>query len=66
MEQEIKKPDSKKAYLIAIKVIIGLAFLVFGVAAMLKWLPALLVLIKGLIGIIFIMIGLVILAVAKD
>jgi hypothetical protein len=70
MAEEIKKEeekfDVKKTFWTIFKVILGLAFLVLGVLAIIKWLPDLLTLIKGGIGLFLILAGLITLAIAKD
>ena len=49
-----------------VKVVIGLAFLVLGILALIRWLPALLIVGKGCIGLFLILIGVITLAIAKD
>lgn len=49
-----------------IKVIVGLGFLVLGILALIRWLPALLIVGKGCIGLFLILAGVVTLAIAKD
>lgn len=49
-----------------IKVVIGLGFLVLGILALIRWLPALLIVGKGCIGLFLILAGVVTLAIAKD
>jgi uncharacterized membrane protein len=66
IKQEEKKVDVKKAISTIFKVILGLAFLVLGVVAIIKWLPQLLSVIKGCIGLFLILAGLITLAIAKD
>ncbi len=58
--------ESKKAVSTFVKVVIGLAFLVLGVLAILKWLPQLLSLVQGSIGLFLILAGIITLAIAKD
>lgn len=65
-KQEEKKVEAKKVISTIFKVILGLAFLVLGVLAIIRWLPQLLSLIKGCIGLFLILAGLITLAIAKD
>jgi len=58
--------EGKKAVSTFLKVIIGLAFLVLGVLAILRWLPQLLTLMQGSIGLFLILAGIITLAIAKD
>ena len=66
IKQEEKKVDIKKTLSTIFKVILGLVFLVLGVLAIIRWLPALLSVIKGCIGLFLILAGLITLAIAKD
>lgn len=66
IKQEEKKVDIKKTLSTIFKVILGLVFLVLGVSAIIRWLPALLSVIKGCIGLFLILAGLITLAIAKD
>ncbi|MCX5711901.1 MAG: hypothetical protein NTY47_02375 [Candidatus Omnitrophica bacterium] len=72
MAEETKKEcgcgcgsGSKMAGTLA-KVVIGLVFLVLGILALIRWLPALLIVGKGCIGLVLILAGIVTLAIAKD
>ena len=58
--------EGKKAVSTFVKVIIGLAFLVSGVLAILRWFPQLLILVQGSIGLFLILAGIITLAIAKD
>jgi hypothetical protein len=48
------------------KVILGIAFLVVGVAAVLRWGKLLIMIIKGCIGLFLILAGVITLAIAKE
>jgi len=58
--------EGKRAVSTFLKVIIGLAFLVLGVLAILRWFPQLLILVQGSIGLFLILAGIITLAIAKD
>jgi hypothetical protein len=58
--------DLKKKLGKLFKVILGLGFLVFGGAAILRFWPELLLMIKGSSGLLFMMVGVIILAIAKE
>jgi len=58
--------EGKKAVSTFLKVIIGLAFLVLGVLAILRWFPQLLIIVQGSIGLFLILAGIITLAIAKD
>ncbi|MFA5310754.1 MAG: hypothetical protein WC355_00315 [Candidatus Omnitrophota bacterium] len=72
MAEEIKKEEKcccvqgKKVISTILKVILGLVFLGLGVAAILRWWPALLMIIKGSIGLFLILAGIITLAIAKE
>ncbi|MCM8780712.1 MAG: hypothetical protein NC908_02160 [Candidatus Omnitrophica bacterium] len=66
VKQEEKKTDVKKILWTIFKVILGLAFLVLGVLAIIRWWSELLVVIKGCIGLFLILAGIVTLAIARD
>jgi len=67
LKQEEKKcTEGKRAVSAFLKVLIGLAFLVLGVLAILKWLPQLLALVQGSIGLFLILAGIITLAIAKE
>lgn len=66
MAEELKQESGgKKAISTILKVILGLAFLVLGIMALISWRGALILLIKGSIGLFLILTGLIILATAK-
>ena len=58
--------EGKRAVSTFLKVIIGLAFLVLGVLAILRWFPQLLIIVQGSIGLFLILAGIITLAIAKD
>ncbi len=72
MAEEIKKElgcccgSGSKMIGTLIKVALGLAFLILGILALIRWLPALLIVGKGCIGLFLIMVGVITLAIAKD
>lgn len=66
VKQEEKKEQASKVMSTILKVVLGIAFLVLGVLAILRWLPQLLMIIKGCIGLFFILAGVITLAIAKE
>ena len=57
---------SKTTFSALLKVILGIAFLILGGLAILKWWGALLLIVKGCIGLFLILIGVITLAIAKE
>jgi len=66
MTDEVKKVDSKKVVSALFKVALGLAFLVLGGLAVIRWWKDLLVVFKGCIGLFVILAGVITLAIAKE
>lgn len=66
VKQEEKKAEGKKIFSVALKVVLGLVFLLLGLLAIIKWLGALLLVIKGCIGLFLILAGIITLAIAKE
>lgn len=66
VKQEESKTDVKKIASTIFKVILGLAFLVLGVWAVMSWWKDLLLVIKGCIGLFLILAGIITLAIAKE
>lgn len=69
MAEEVKqekKTDVKKLMSTLFKVVLGLAFLLLGAIAILKWWPQLVDLVKGCIGLFLILAGIITLAIAKE
>lgn len=66
VKQEEKKTDPKKLFSTALKVILGLVFLLLGVLAVKIWFGALLTVVKGCIGLFLILAGIITLAIAKE
>lgn len=66
VKQEESKTDVKKIASTIFKVILGLAFLVLGVWAVMSWWNDLLLVIKGCIGLFLILAGIITLAIAKE
>ncbi|MDD5097091.1 MAG: hypothetical protein PHU59_01165 [Candidatus Omnitrophica bacterium] len=58
--------DPKKTLSTLLKVVLGLAFLVLGGLAILKWWAALLMIVQGCIGLFLILAGVITLAIAKE
>ncbi len=56
----------KKALSTLLKVVLGLAFLVLGGLAILKFWPDLLVMVRGCVGLFLILAGVITLAIAKE
>ncbi|MFH1191216.1 MAG: hypothetical protein V1670_03360 [Candidatus Omnitrophota bacterium] len=65
-DAEKKCGDSKKTLAALFKVVLGLAFLVLGGLAILKWWEPLLIIVKGCIGLFLILAGVITLAIAKE
>lgn len=57
---------ANKAFSALFKIILGVAFLVLGGLAVLKWWKALLLIVKGCIGLFLILAGVITLAIAKE
>jgi len=66
VKQEEKKTDVKKIFSTIFKVILGLAFLLLGVLAIMRWMGNLLVVIKGCVGLFLLLAGMITLAIAKE
>lgn len=66
VKQEEKKVDAKKAIFTALKVILGLVFLVLGVWAIAAWWTDLLHVIRGCIGLFLILAAVITFAIAKE
>lgn len=66
LKQNESKQDGKKMLSTIFKVILGLAFLVIGVAAVIKWWIDLVIVFKGCIGLFLILAGIITLAIAKE
>lgn len=65
-QEEKKCAETKKVMSTLLKVLLGLAFLVFGVLAILKWWAQLLALVQGSVGLFLILAGIITLAIAKE
>lgn len=66
VKQEETKTDVKKIFSTILKVILGLAFLVLGVVAIVSWWSNLLMVVKGCLGLFLILAGVITLAIAKE
>lgn len=66
VKQEEKKTDVKRVLSTILKVVLGLAFLALGLAAVIIWKKDLFVVIKGCIGLFLILAGIITLAIAKE
>jgi hypothetical protein len=66
VKQEEKKAQASNVMSTIFKVILGIAFLVLGVLAVLRWLPQLLTIVKGCVGLFLILAGVITLAIAKE
>lgn len=65
-KQEEKKVEASKIFSTILKVILGLAFLILGVLAILRWWMYLKVVVLGCIGLFLILAGIITLAIAKE
>lgn len=66
IKQEEAKCAAKNIVGTVIKVILGLALLVLGVGAVIRWWQPLLTVVKGCIGLFLILAGIITLAIAKE
>lgn len=66
LKQEEKKVDVKKILWTIFKVVLGLAFLVLGVGAVIRWFVSLKIVFEGCIGLFLILAGIITLAIAKE
>lgn len=66
VKQEEKKPEGKNMLSTLLKVVLGLAFLVLGLLAIIRWRTDLLIVVKGCIGLFLILAGMITLAIAKE
>ena len=66
LKQEEKKAEAGKVFWTIFKVILGLAFLVLGVGAVIRWLGSLMIVFKGCVGLFLILAGVITLAIAKE
>lgn len=66
VKQEEKKVEAKKIMSTILKIILGLAFLVLGALAILRWWKLLVMIVKGCIGLFLILAGIITLAIAKE
>ena len=65
-EDKKKCCDGKKTLSTLLQVVVGLAFLVLGGLAILRWWKVLLLLAKGCVGLFLILAGVITLAIAKE
>ncbi len=63
---EEKCCDPKKMFSTLLKVVLGLAFLVLGGLAILRWWKLLLLIVKGCVGLFLLLAGVITLAIAKE
>lgn len=66
IKQEEKKAEAGKIFWTIFKVILGLAFLVLGVGAVIRWFGSLKIVFEGCIGLFLILAGIITLAIAKE
>jgi uncharacterized membrane protein HdeD (DUF308 family) len=66
LKQEEKAQQAKNAFGTIFKVILGLAFLVLGVFAVIRWFESLKIVFTGCIGLFLILAGIITLAIAKE
>jgi len=66
IKQEANKAEAKNVLSVALKVILGLVFLVLGIAAIISWRQELLIIIRGCIGLFLILAALITFAIAKE
>lgn len=66
VKQEEKKSCEKKAFSTILKVILGVAFLILGVLAIVTWLGDLLAVIRGCIGPFLVLAAIITFAIAKE
>ena len=63
---EQAKGNGKKVFATLLKVVLGLAFLVLGILAVVRWWKLLLLIVKGCVGLFLILAGIITLAIAKE
>jgi len=66
VKKEEKKTETNKGAATFLKYVLGIVFIVLGLALILKWWSPLLTLIKGCIGPFLILAGIITLAIAKE
>ena len=66
VKQDEKKADAKKAISTILKVVLGLAFLVLGIWAIVAWWNDLLRVIRGCIGLFLVLAAMITFAIAKE
>jgi hypothetical protein len=66
LKQEEKKADAKKTISTILKIILGLAFLVLGIWAIVAWWSDLLLVIRGCIGLFLVLAAIITFAIAKE
>jgi fatty acid desaturase len=66
VKQEEQKTDVKKVLSTIFKILLGVAFLLLGILAIIRWWGLLLMIIKGCIGLFLILAGVITLAIAKE
>ncbi len=66
IKQEEKKPESKKTMSTIFKVLLGMAFLILGVLAVMNWLGDLFTVIKGCVGPFLVLAAIITFAIAKE
>jgi len=66
VKQEEKKTEAKNMFSTIFKVLLGMAFLVLGVLAIMSWRSNLLSVIKGCIGPFLVLAAIITFAIAKD
>lgn len=66
VKQEEKKVEGKNALGTFLKVLLGLAFLILGALAILRWWGLILMIIKGCVGPFLLLAGIITLAIAKE
>jgi hypothetical protein len=66
VKQEVKKEEPSKMMSTLLKVALGIAFLVLGSLAVMRWWGQLLDIIKGSLGLFLILAGIITLAIAKE
>ncbi|MEW6102043.1 MAG: hypothetical protein AB1481_07125 [Candidatus Omnitrophota bacterium] len=66
VKQEEKKAESKQVFSTLIKIILGVALLLLGLALTIRWRVDLAVVFRGCIGLFLVLVGVITLAIAKE
>jgi len=66
IKQQEQKAESKNIFSTVLKVLLGLALLLLGALAVIRWWGILVILVKGCVGPFLLLAGIITLAIAKE